>query len=81
MVAGSQDTEWGVPTSLEGHLGSVSVFYEALQPAQVKTLFSSGMHRVQEGCGLTLNILCIPSAHILVLQGETMQILVVLHLL
>ncbi|XP_077792798.1 neurobeachin-like protein 2 [Podarcis muralis] len=41
-VAGSQDTEWGVPTSLEGHLGSVSIFYEVLQPAQVKALYSSG---------------------------------------
>ncbi|XP_074841359.1 neurobeachin-like protein 2 isoform X2 [Carettochelys insculpta] len=41
-VAGSQDTEWGTPTSLEGHLGSVSIFCEALQPAQVKVLFSSG---------------------------------------
>nr|XP_056713128.1 neurobeachin-like protein 2 [Euleptes europaea] len=41
-LAGSQDTEWGMPTSLEGHLGSVSIFYEALQPAQVKALYSSG---------------------------------------
>ncbi|XP_072858872.2 neurobeachin-like protein 2 isoform X3 [Pogona vitticeps] len=42
IAAGSQDTEWGTPTSLEGHLGSVSIFYEALQPTQVKSLFSSG---------------------------------------
>ncbi|XP_039377605.1 neurobeachin-like protein 2 isoform X7 [Mauremys reevesii] len=42
MVAGSQDTEWGTPTSLEGHLGSVSIFCEALQQTQVKALFSSG---------------------------------------
>ncbi|XP_025031656.1 neurobeachin-like protein 2 [Python bivittatus] len=42
MVAGAQDTEWGMPTSLEGHLGSVSIFYEALQPAQVKALFLAG---------------------------------------
>uniref|UniRef100_A0A8D0HAD2 Neurobeachin like 2 n=1 Tax=Sphenodon punctatus TaxID=8508 RepID=A0A8D0HAD2_SPHPU len=41
-LAGSQDTEWGSPTSLEGHLGPVSIFYEALQQAQVKALFSSG---------------------------------------
>ncbi|XP_053116915.1 neurobeachin-like protein 2 isoform X2 [Hemicordylus capensis] len=41
-VAGSQDTEWGMPTSLEGHLGSVAIFFEALQQAQVKALFSSG---------------------------------------
>uniref|UniRef100_A0A8C8SSA1 Neurobeachin-like protein 2 n=1 Tax=Pelusios castaneus TaxID=367368 RepID=A0A8C8SSA1_9SAUR len=42
MLAGSQDTEWGTPTSLEGHLGSVSIFCEALQQTQVKVLFSSG---------------------------------------
>uniref|UniRef100_A0A7M4E3Q1 Neurobeachin-like protein 2 n=1 Tax=Crocodylus porosus TaxID=8502 RepID=A0A7M4E3Q1_CROPO len=41
-AAGSQDMEWGTPTSLEGHLGLVSIFCEALQPAQVKVLFSSG---------------------------------------
>ncbi|XP_025945583.1 neurobeachin-like protein 2 isoform X1 [Apteryx rowi] len=41
-AAGSQDTEWGTPTSLEGHLGSVAIFYEALQQAQVKALFSAG---------------------------------------
>ncbi|XP_059585234.1 neurobeachin-like protein 2 isoform X1 [Alligator mississippiensis] len=41
-AAGSQDMEWGTPTSLEGHLGLVSIFYEALQPAQVKVLFSAG---------------------------------------
>ncbi|KAG8138665.1 hypothetical protein E2320_001489 [Naja naja] len=42
MIAGTQDTEWGMPTSLEGHLGSVAIFYEALQPAQVKALFLAG---------------------------------------
>lgn len=42
MIAGTQDTEWGMPTSLEGHLGSVAIFYEALQPAQVKAFFSAG---------------------------------------
>ncbi|ETE68362.1 Neurobeachin-like protein 2, partial [Ophiophagus hannah] len=42
MIAGTQDTEWGMPTSLEGHLGSVAIFYEVLQPAQVKALFLAG---------------------------------------
>ncbi|XP_026578840.1 neurobeachin-like protein 2 [Pseudonaja textilis] len=42
MIAGTQDTEWGMPTSLEGHLGSVAIFHEALQPAQVKALFLAG---------------------------------------
>ncbi|XP_065523059.1 neurobeachin-like protein 2 isoform X4 [Lathamus discolor] len=41
-AAGSQDMEWGSPTSLEGHLGSVAIFCEALQQAQVKTLFCTG---------------------------------------
>ncbi|XP_071415968.1 neurobeachin-like protein 2 isoform X2 [Pithys albifrons albifrons] len=41
-VAGSQDMEWGSPTSLEGHLGSVAIFCEALQQAQVKALFCAG---------------------------------------
>ncbi|NXV12005.1 NBEL2 protein, partial [Cepphus grylle] len=41
-AAGSQDTEWGSPTSLEGHLGSVAIFCEALQQAQVKALFCAG---------------------------------------
>lgn len=42
-AAGSQDMEWGSPTSLEGHLGSVAIFCEALQQAQVKALFCAGM--------------------------------------
>ncbi|TRZ09428.1 hypothetical protein HGM15179_017680 [Zosterops borbonicus] len=41
-AAGSQDTEWGSPTSLGGHLGSVAIFCEALQQAQVKALFCAG---------------------------------------
>ncbi|NXT55301.1 NBEL2 protein, partial [Pluvianellus socialis] len=41
-AAGSQDTEWGSPTSLQGHLGSVAIFCEALQQAQVKALFCAG---------------------------------------
>ncbi|XP_042328517.1 neurobeachin-like protein 2 isoform X2 [Sceloporus undulatus] len=54
-VAGSQDTEWGVPTSLEGHLGSVSIFCEALQLAQVKALYSSGPNATPEGDFLELS--------------------------
>ncbi|XP_010084029.1 PREDICTED: neurobeachin-like protein 2, partial [Pterocles gutturalis] len=38
----AQDTEWGSPTSLEGHLGSVAIFCEALQQTQVKALFCVG---------------------------------------
>ncbi|NWZ85789.1 NBEL2 protein, partial [Poecile atricapillus] len=41
-AAGSQDTEWGSPTSLEGHLGSVAIFCEALQQTHVKALFCAG---------------------------------------
>ncbi|XP_030052735.1 neurobeachin-like protein 2 isoform X1 [Microcaecilia unicolor] len=42
IVAGTQDTDWGTPTSLGGQLGSVSIFHEVLTPAQVKALFCSG---------------------------------------
>nr|XP_033801863.1 neurobeachin-like protein 1 isoform X2 [Geotrypetes seraphini] len=42
ISAGTQDSEWGSPTSLEGQLGSVIVFHEALQLPQVKTLYLAG---------------------------------------
>uniref|UniRef100_A0A8C3D496 Neurobeachin-like protein 2 n=1 Tax=Cairina moschata TaxID=8855 RepID=A0A8C3D496_CAIMO len=42
ISAGTQDSEWGCPTSLEGHLGSVIIFHEALQPSQVKALYLAG---------------------------------------
>ncbi|XP_076871278.1 neurobeachin-like protein 1 isoform X2 [Brachyhypopomus gauderio] len=42
ISAGTQDSEWGSPTSLHGHLGSVMVFYEPLQANQIKALFSAG---------------------------------------
>ncbi|XP_058520854.1 neurobeachin-like protein 1 isoform X1 [Ochotona princeps] len=42
ISAGTQDSEWGCPTSLEGQLGSVIVFCEALQPPQVKALYLAG---------------------------------------
>eukprot|EP00058_Branchiostoma_floridae_P012964 XP_002598452.1 hypothetical protein BRAFLDRAFT_83269 [Branchiostoma floridae] len=42
IEAGNQDSLWGFPTSLQGQLGSVCVFYDALQPSQVKGLFMAG---------------------------------------
>nr|XP_023422800.1 LOW QUALITY PROTEIN: neurobeachin-like protein 1 [Cavia porcellus] len=42
ISAGTQDSEWGCPTSLEGQLGSVIIFCEALQPSQVKVLYLAG---------------------------------------
>ncbi|CAM9697469.1 unnamed protein product [Lampetra planeri] len=42
IPAGTQDSEWGSPTSLRGQLGSVSVFHDALQPPQVKALHQAG---------------------------------------
>lgn len=54
MIAGSQDTEWGMPTSLEGHLGSVAIFYEALQSAQVKALFLAG-RALEKPCVLSIS--------------------------
>uniref|UniRef100_A0AAZ3NN02 Neurobeachin-like 1 n=1 Tax=Oncorhynchus tshawytscha TaxID=74940 RepID=A0AAZ3NN02_ONCTS len=42
ISAGTQDSEWGSPTSLQGQLGNVMVFHEALQPNHVKALCSLG---------------------------------------
>ncbi|XP_063647641.1 neurobeachin-like protein 1 isoform X8 [Pan troglodytes] len=42
ISAGTQDSEWGCPTSLQGQLGSVIIFYEPLQPPQVKALYLAG---------------------------------------
>ncbi|XP_054827025.1 neurobeachin-like protein 1 [Eublepharis macularius] len=42
ISAGTQDSEWGCPTSLEGQLGSVIIFHEALQPSHVKALYLAG---------------------------------------
>ncbi|KAM4026728.1 neurobeachin-like protein 2 isoform 3-T3 [Anomaloglossus baeobatrachus] len=45
-VAGTQDTEWGTPTSLEGHLGTVSIFHDSIQAAHVKALYLAGPNYV-----------------------------------
>ncbi|XP_077472025.1 neurobeachin-like protein 1 isoform X2 [Stigmatopora argus] len=42
ISAGTQDSEWGSPTSLQGHLASVMVFHEALQPNHIKAFCSAG---------------------------------------
>uniref|UniRef100_A0A670XZA6 Neurobeachin like 1 n=1 Tax=Pseudonaja textilis TaxID=8673 RepID=A0A670XZA6_PSETE len=39
ISAGTQDSEWGCPTSLEGQLGSVIIFHEALQLSHIKALY------------------------------------------
>nr|KAF6420831.1 neurobeachin like 2 [Molossus molossus] len=41
-LAGTQDTRWGSPTSLEGKLGTVAIFHEALQPAALQALCTLG---------------------------------------
>ncbi|XP_075403354.1 neurobeachin-like protein 2 isoform X1 [Tenrec ecaudatus] len=41
-LAGTQDTRWGSPTSLEGELGPVAIFHEALQPAPLRALCTLG---------------------------------------
>ncbi|KAM8967194.1 neurobeachin-like protein 2 [Pelodytes ibericus] len=46
IAAGTQDTEWGTPTSLEGHLGTVSIFHDSLQPSHVKALYTAGPNTV-----------------------------------
>ncbi|KAJ4920566.1 hypothetical protein JOQ06_022127 [Pogonophryne albipinna] len=42
ISAGTQDSEWGSPTSLQGQLGSVMVFHEPLQASHVKAICSAG---------------------------------------
>ncbi|CAH6777630.1 neurobeachin-like protein 2 isoform X2 [Phodopus roborovskii] len=37
-LAGTQDTRWGSPTSLEGELGTVAIFHEALQAPALRAL-------------------------------------------
>nr|XP_021503591.1 neurobeachin-like protein 2 isoform X3 [Meriones unguiculatus] len=37
-LAGTQDTRWGSPTSLEGELGAVAIFHEALQAPALRVL-------------------------------------------
>lgn len=52
ISAGTQDSEWGSPTSLQGQLGSVMVFHEPLQPGHVKAICSVGERRgVGRGLG------------------------------
>ncbi|XP_054585901.1 neurobeachin-like protein 2 isoform X1 [Eptesicus fuscus] len=41
-LAGTQDTRWGSPTSLEGELGAVAIFHEALPAAGLQALCSLG---------------------------------------
>ncbi|KAG7265442.1 hypothetical protein CRUP_002251 [Coryphaenoides rupestris] len=51
ISAGTQDSEWGSPTSLQGQLGGVLVFHEALQPAHVKAVSGAGVGVGGEGGG------------------------------
>ncbi|KAM7336917.1 hypothetical protein ACRRTK_003036 [Alexandromys fortis] len=41
-LAGTQDTRWGSPTSLEGELGTVAIFHEALQASALQVLHVLG---------------------------------------
>ncbi|CAO2633435.1 Neurobeachin-like protein 2, partial [Lemmus lemmus] len=41
-LAGTQDTRWGSPTSLEGELGTVAIFHEALQASALQVLYVLG---------------------------------------
>ncbi|XP_028319544.1 neurobeachin-like protein 1 isoform X2 [Gouania willdenowi] len=42
ISAGTQDSEWGSPTSLQGQLGGVMVFHEALQQNHIKAICGAG---------------------------------------
>lgn len=41
-LAGTQDTRWGSPTSLEGELGAVAIFHEALSETALQALWTLG---------------------------------------
>ncbi|XP_062970054.1 neurobeachin-like protein 2 isoform X1 [Cynocephalus volans] len=41
-LAGTQDTRWGSPTSLEGELGAVAIFHEALPASVLRILCTLG---------------------------------------
>lgn len=45
ISAGTQDSEWGTPTSLEGQLASVLIFHDVLQATHVKGLYLAGKCR------------------------------------
>lgn len=49
-LAGTQDTRWGSPTSLEGELGAVAIFHEALQEAPLQVLYNLGMWPIPLPC-------------------------------
>ncbi|XP_046399154.1 neurobeachin-like protein 2 [Ischnura elegans] len=42
VPAGAQDSVWGPPTCLKGHLGQVALFHDCLSNHQIKMLHSSG---------------------------------------
>ncbi|XP_056884546.1 neurobeachin-like protein 1 isoform X3 [Takifugu flavidus] len=42
ISAGTQDSEWGSPTSLQGQLGTVMVFHEPLNCSHIKAICSAG---------------------------------------
>ncbi|XP_075884079.1 neurobeachin-like protein 2 isoform X3 [Nelusetta ayraudi] len=46
IQAGLQDTEWGIPTSLDGLLGTVFICHEALQQMQTRSLHAAGPNHV-----------------------------------
>ncbi|KAB5586981.1 hypothetical protein PHYPO_G00007710 [Pangasianodon hypophthalmus] len=46
IPAGLQDTEWGSPSSLDGLLATAFICHEALQPAQIRTLYMAGPNSV-----------------------------------
>ena len=42
IAMGTQDETWGSPVSLQGHLGYVCIFHEAIQLGQVQSLHNLG---------------------------------------
>ena len=42
MISGTQSDIWGQAISLHAQLGIVCIFHDALQPTQVKSLYTAG---------------------------------------
>ncbi|KAK3582874.1 hypothetical protein CHS0354_012486 [Potamilus streckersoni] len=42
IPVGTQDEIWGPPVTLHGQMGQVCIFHDALQPSQVKALYTAG---------------------------------------
>lgn len=72
-LAGTQDTRWGSPTSLEGELGAVAIFHEALQSPALQVLCTLGMQPTPLPCPDPTRVPELGGWDLLVPRLETMR--------